>query len=126
MSYRSGYTGPQVNTAVKYMNHPNVGTVLTFDTSAHFPPKTGGDDALDGAYFRNIKTGSLYDENGVLISTKFVFVDSSENKMYRWKYLTQEEWLETHDNLDDYPADGYAYVLCSGGGGGEVVWTPLE
>ena len=24
------------------------------------------------------------------------------------------------------PADGYTYVLCSGGGGGEVVWTPLE
>ena len=113
MSYRSSYTGPQVSKAVKYMTHPNVGTVLTFDTSANFPPKTGGEDALDGPYFGGN-------------AEKFIFVDAAENLMYRWRYLTQEQWLETHDNLDDYPSDGYSYVLCSGGGSGDLVWTPLE
>ena len=113
MSYRSGYTGPQVSKAVKYMTHPNVGTVLTFDTSANFPPKTGGDDALDGPYFGGN-------------AEKFLFVDAANNMMYRWRHLTQEQWLETHDNLDDYPEDGYSYVLCSGAGSGDLVWTPLE
>lgn len=126
MSYRSSYTGPQVSTAVKYMTHSNVGTVLTFDSSANFPAADGGDDSLKGPYFRNSKTGTLYDDNGMLIATKFLFVDALSNIMYRWRYLTQEEWLESHDNLDDYPADGYSYVPCSGAGSGDLVWEPLE
>ena len=123
MSYRSSYTGPQVSTAVKYMTHTNVGTVLTFDSSVDFPPKKGK-DSLEDTYFRS-PSGSLYDENGVLISTKFIFVDSSENKLYRWRYLTQEQWLEIYDSLDNYPADGYSYVLCSGAGTGDAVWEQL-
>lgn len=126
MSYRSSYTGPQVSTAVKYMTHSNVGTVLTFDSSINFPAPDGGDDSLKGPYFRNSKTGTLYDDNGMLIASKFLFVDSLTNIMYRWRYLSQEEWLETHDNLDDYPSDGYSYVPCSGAGSGDLVWTPLE
>lgn len=113
MSYKSGYTGPQVSKAVKYMTHPNVGTVLTFDASANFPPRTGGDYALDSSYFGGN-------------AERFLFVDSSNNMVYRWQYLSQEQWLETHDNLDEYPADGYSYVPCSGGGSGDLVWTPLD
>lgn len=127
MAYRSPFTGTQVTDAVKFMSHPQIGVILTFDSSASFPDLTDNLSHLSGkekAYYRD-KT----DEQGNPVHPEFykrvVYVDSSDNIMYRWRYMSQEEWLDSHDDLTEYPADGYAFFPISGAGGGDLYWNDL-
>lgn len=126
MAYRSPFTGTQVTDAVKFMSHPQIGVVLTFDSSVSFPDLSNNLANLspkEKAYFRD-KT----DEQGNAIEPEFykraLYVDSSDNIMYRWRYSSQETWLESHDDLSEYPEDGYSYIPISGSGG-DLFWNEL-
>lgn len=128
MAYRSPFTGTQVTDAVKFMSHPQIGVVLTFDSSASFPDLSNNLANLSGkekAYYRD-KT----DDKGNPVSPEFykrvVYVDSSDNIMYRWRHVTQEEWLEDHDDLSNYPSDGWTYIPISGNGGGAIYWNEIK
>jgi len=127
MAYRSPYTGTQVTTAIKYMLHPQIGVVLTFDSSSEFPDLSNDLENLTGkekAYYTERE-----DASGNVVSPEFykraVYVDSSDNIMYRWSFITQEAWLEDHDDLSTYPESGWTFVPISGKGGGDLYWNPI-
>lgn len=74
-------------------------------------------------------------------STKNLYIDSSANMMYRWKYFTKAQWDEAFGDetgdpeakptvYDEVVEDGvivgyHGYVPCAGGGGGDLYWDDM-
>lgn len=163
MGFLSKLFGKQVNKATNLSAHYAVGATLTFDSSADFPSPdilalendTPSPDWKK--YYES--TGTWPDGKrrvvcGVLdgideyfpfrdSSTRNIYIDSSANMMYRWKYFTKEQWDEAYSEQSGDPESkpavfdvvkdennhiiGYhGYVPCAGGGGGDLYWTDLN
>ena len=161
MGFLSKLFGKQVNKAAMLSAHFAVGSTLTFDSSADFPSAETlalENDTPDPSWQKyyeatgNWPDGKTRVVSGVLdgineyfpyrdSSTRNIYIDSSANMMYRWKYFTKAQWEDAFGEESGDPESkplvfdvvkengvivGYhGYVPCAGGGGGDLYWQDL-
>lgn len=103
MAYRSIFTGDQVSEVISRMLIDNTGIILNYDSSILFPTE----NQLNNEMFKDTSTLNL-------------FIDTSANIIYKWK------WVITTEDDEDYPYVGYKYVPIAGGGSANnIYWEDI-
>lgn len=102
MAFLSKLYGQQVNKSAQLAAHRGIGSLLTFDSSADFPQPAElcTNKALCGILGEGENAIQEY-FNYADTSTRNLYVDSSDNIVYRWKHYTLEEWKEAHWEQDE-------------------------